>query len=285
MDKKTVMENLIRSAGGNSHFTGAWLYAENGEIVSTGGVGWRDPNDTLPVLDDSIFDIGSISKQFTAAAVMLLRRRGLLSLEDEITAFFPEIPYKGVTIRHLLNHTGGPPEFLRWAARIAQEEHTIPDNGIVIRFLCECGEAPCFAPGEQFEYSNTGYCLLARIAEKVSGVRFEDYLEQNVFAPAGMTSTRILHRRKDSLAVENLAFGLVFEDGRYIFPDESKGMNFVVPLDGLSGCGYVHSTVLDLFRRDRVPRQGTLLSEEEQAMMYTPGKLNSVEMPHVSEED
>ena len=74
MDKKSLMGRLVREADRLGCFSGAWLFAEDGEIVSTGGVGWRDPADTLPVLEDSVFDIGSISKQFTATAIMLLRR-------------------------------------------------------------------------------------------------------------------------------------------------------------------------------------------------------------------
>ncbi len=149
---------------------------------------------------------------------MLLRKRGLLSLEDEITA------------------------------------------------------------GEQYAYSNTGYSLLAQIAEKVSGVRFEDFLEENIFVPSQMTSTKLLHRRKNHLTIENLAYGMVFEGGRHILPDDSKGMNFVVPLDGVSGCGSVYSTVQDLFLWDKILCEEKLLSKGEQAMMYTPGKLNSGEI-------
>lgn len=285
MDKKAKLEKLLRKAHENAYFTGAWLYAEKGEIVTKGSVGWRDPDDSLPVREDSIFELGSISKQFTASAVMLLRRRGLLELDDEITRFFPEIPYSGVTVRHLLHHTGGLPEFQWWAARTAKKEHTIPDNGIVLRFLLESGEPRAFAPGERFAYSNTGYTLLAQIAERVSGVPFEEFLKQELFAPAGMLSTSFLHRRRDRLTVENLACGLVLEDGRFILPDDSKAMDFVVPLDGLSGPGFVHSTVLDLFRWDRVLREESLLTREEQAMMYTPGRLNNGRIPQVNTEN
>ena len=164
-DKKTMMENLAHEANDRGLFTGTWLYADHGEIVSKGAVGWRDPEDRLPMREDSLFDLASVSKNFTATAVMLLRKRGLLRLEDEITKFFPEIPYKGVTIRHLLNHTGGLPDYMDWITKAAEDENTIPGNEIIIRFLCECGEEPSFAPGDQFEYSNTGYCLLAQIVE------------------------------------------------------------------------------------------------------------------------
>ena len=94
MDKKEVLESLIRDAYEKDVFNGTWLYAEKGKIISKGAIGYRDPYD----------------KQFTAAAVMLLVREGLLDLDDEVTEFFPQIPFPGVTIRHLLTHTGGIPE-------------------------------------------------------------------------------------------------------------------------------------------------------------------------------
>ena len=111
MDKKTVMEALAREAHGKGGFTGAWLYAEHGVIVSKGAVGFRDPACTVPLTEDTVFQLASVSKQFTATAVMLMIRQGKLSLDDEIMTFFPEIPYPGVTVRHLLSHTGGVPDY------------------------------------------------------------------------------------------------------------------------------------------------------------------------------
>ena len=167
MDRKTMIDSIVREAHEKGAFTGTWLFAENGEIVSKGAVGWRDAGDRLPMREDSLFDLASVSKQFTAAAVMLLRRRGLLHLEDEITDFFPGIPFRGVTIRRLLNHTGGLPDYMKWVGNIAKEENTIPGNDVIVRFLCESGEEVEFAPGEEWAYSNTGYCLLAQIVETV----------------------------------------------------------------------------------------------------------------------
>ena len=112
MDKNTTMENLARTQQEKDGFNGAWLYAENGEIVSKGALGFRDPENTLPITEDTIFQLASISKQFTATAVMLLMRQRLLSPEDRITKYFPELAaYEGVTVRHLLNHTSGIPDY------------------------------------------------------------------------------------------------------------------------------------------------------------------------------
>ena len=285
MDKKTMMENLVRAVHEKGGFTGTWLYAEKGGIVSKGAIGVNDLEKGIPIAEDMVFDLASVTKQFTASAVMLLRRRGLLSLDDAVTKFFPDIPFPGVTVRHLLTHTGGLPDYEEWITKTATAEKTIPGNDIIIRFLKESGEKAAFAPGEKWAYCNTGYCVLAQIVETVSGVPFEDFLEQNIFIPAGMTATKIYHRRKDGLAIPNLALGMVLENGRYLLPDDSVSQNDVVPLDGVNGDGLVHSNIFDLFRWDRVLREGTILTHEEQAEMYTPCRLNSGELPVDDEED
>ena len=133
---------------------------------------------------DSLFHIASISKQFTAAAILLLRRRGLLSLDDEITRFFPELPYPGVTIRHLLTHTNGLPGFEAWAKETIHREGAMPDNEIILRFLRESGATPEFAPGDRYSYGNTDYCLLAELIKQLSGVSFEEFLQTEIFEPS-----------------------------------------------------------------------------------------------------
>ena len=286
MDKKVTIEALVREAHARGAFNGAWLYAENGEILSKGAVGWSDPADTIPLREDMVFDLASVTKQFTAAAVLLLRREGLLSLDDEITKFYPELPYPGVTLRHLLQHTGGLPDYMDWVDKIAKEEGTVPGNDVIVRFLRDCGEEAAFAPGEQWEYSNTGYCLLAQIVERVAGRPFEDFLRGRLFEPAGMTATRVYHRRRDHITIPNLAWGLSLPLGaeRYALPDELSEESEAVTCDGANGDGLVHSNVLDLYAWDRALRAGSVLTKEEQRLMATPGLLNSGE-PAVEEDD
>ena len=280
MDKKTLMEQLAREAHGKGGFNGVWLYAEKGEIVSKGAVGFRDPEDKLPIAEDTIFQLASVSKQFTAAAVMLLVREGKLGLDDEIVKYFPEIPYPGVTVRHLLNHTGGVPDYFDdadWFFRIWREEKRVPGNDEILRFLCETKAKPYFAPGEGIEYSNTGYNLLALLAERLSGAPYEEFLRQNIFAPAGMTSTRCCHIRRDGIPFDNFARATVLEDGRYVADVDSDAYGNVVAFDGLNGDDYVYTNLFDMLTWDRALREGKVLTPEEQKLMYTPGKLNNGE--------
>ena len=277
MDKKKTMEKFTMEAHEKGVFTGAWLYAENGEILSSGALGFRDEKDSLCLNEESIFEIASVTKQFTAAAIMLLRKRGLLSLDDELSKFFPENPYKGITVYHLLTHTSGLPDHETWAIEKLKGQKTIPDNSLCVRFLRDSGLELEFEPGEKFEYSNTAYCLLAEIVKQVSGMPFEDFLRSEIFEPCGMNSTRVCHIRVDGIPFDNFARGLVPRDGGFRIPDELDEYSYVIMLDGANGDGFVYSNVIDLFAWDRALRNEALLSKDEQALMYTPGTLNSGE--------
>ncbi len=282
MDKKTTMENLAHAAYERGVFNGLWLYAENGKIVSKGAYGFRDAEDKLPMREDSIFQLASITKQFTAAAIMLLRRGGLLCLEDKITKYFPELTaYKDVTIRHLLTHTGGVPDIddSEWLVDLWQKEKKIPPNSIIIRYLTESGEEPCFAPAEQFAYSNTGYCLLAEIVEILSGVSFEVFLQKHLFEPSDMQDTGVFHTRRDGAPSDRFVRNLVLENGRYILPSDSRKIDnyFEVSEDGLNGLDFAYTTIFDMLKWDRALRDGIVLTREEQQTMFTAGKLNNGE--------
>ncbi|MBQ6076301.1 MAG: beta-lactamase family protein [Lachnospiraceae bacterium] len=289
MDKHTMMENLARKLNEKDSFNGAWLYAEKGEIVSKGVLGFRDPEDTLPIAEDTIFQLASVTKQFTAAAVMLVRREGLLDFDDEITKFFPELTaYKGVTVRHLLTHTSGIPDYFDdadWFIRIWKEEKRVPGNDEILRFLCETEAKPYFAPGEGLHYSNTGYNLLALLVERLSGVPFEEFLQKNIFEPAGMTSTRCCHIRRDGVPFENYAQATVYDDGKCVADIDSAEEGDVVAFDGLNGDDYVYTDIFDMLRWDRALREGKVLTLEEQQLMYTPAKLNNGEDAVYDEDD
>ena len=281
MDKKIAMEKLARESYEKGGFNGTWLYAENGKIVSKGAIGFRDPDNTMPMREDTIFQLASISKTFTGTAVMLVIRQGLLSLEDKITKYFPELgAYEDVTVRHLLNHTSGIPDYFddaQWFIRIWKEEKRVPGNDEILRFLLETKAKPYFAPGEGLRYSNTGYNLLALLVERLSGVPYEDFLRENIFVPAGMTSTYCCHIRRDGVPFENYAQATVFENGRYVADVDSEEDNDVVAYDGLNGDDYVYTNIFDMLKWDRTLREGRVLTQEEQRLAYTPGKLNNGE--------
>jgi len=282
MDKKTMMEELARKAYEKGSFNGVWLYAENGEIVSKGAYGWRDAENTLPMREDTIFEMASITKMFTATAVMLLVREGRLGLDDEYVKYFPDYPYPGVTIRHLLTHTSGMPEdfdIAGWVAPVLEKEHRIPSCGEILRFIRESGEDPDCAPGERFEYTDVGYCLLANLVEKLSGVSFEDFLKENIFGPAGMKDSGIYHTRRDGRPSDRFARNMVLEDGGSYVPSDlsEESASYVVGSDGMNGCDYLYTTAFDMLAWDRALREEKVLTRGEQQVMFTPGRLNNGE--------
>ena len=288
MDKKALMDKIAHEANKKNSFNGTWLYAEHGEIVSKGAVGWCDAENKLPMQEDSIFEMASITKMFTATAIMLLAREGKLDLDDEYVKYFPEYPYADVTIRHLLTHTSGMPDFNTedWVAPILKEEKRIPSNSEVIRFIRESGEEPAFAPGETFSYTDVGYTLLAEAVEKVSGIRFEDFLKKNIFEPAGMKDSGIYHTRRDGRPSDRFTRNMVLTEEGYVPSDLSEDSSpYVIGSDGLNGCDYLYTTIFDMFAWDRALREEKVLTLEEQQMMYTPGVLNNGKSAGADDED
>ncbi len=289
MDKKTMMENLARASREKGGFNGAWLYAENGEIVSKGALGCREPESTLPIGEDTIFQLASVSKNFTAAAVMLVVRDGKLGLDDKIITYFPELTaYEGVTVRHLLTHTSGIPDYFDdadWFIDLWKNEKRVPGNDEIVRFLLETKAEPYFAPGEGLEYSNTGFNLLALLVERLSGIPYEEFLQRRLFEPAGMTSTRSCHIRRDGIPFENFARATVIENDKWVADVDSEEVCDVTAFDGLNGDDYVYTNIFDMLKWDRALREGRVLTLEEQKLMYTPAKLNNGEDAVYDDED
>ena len=281
MDKNAMMEKLARDAYEKGSFNGTWLYAENGEIVSKGALGWRDAENTLPMREDTIFEMASVTKMFTAAAVMLLVRAGKLGLDDAYDTYFPEYPYKGVTVRHLLTHTSGMPDDFEtdtWVSPAWENEHRIPPCSEILRFIVESGEEASHAPGETFRYTDIGYCLLANLVEKLSGESFEAFLKKNVFEPAGMKDSAIYHTRRDGRPSDRFARNMVLENDGYVPSDRSEETApYVIGSDGLNGCDYLYTTIFDMLAWDRALREEKVLTMKEQMELYTPVKLNSGE--------
>ena len=160
-----------------------------GELELTGEPPRHDvPEDNL-IAENTLFDLASISKQFTAVAVLQLCAQGKVRLEDTITQYFPNLPYRDVTIRHLLTHTSGIPEYFKFNYTVYGSSAFV-DNQHLIRVLERQKYARTFPTGTKFEYVNTNYAILAALVAQVSETPFEEYVHENLFKPAGMRDTR-----------------------------------------------------------------------------------------------
>jgi CubicO group peptidase (beta-lactamase class C family) len=185
---RLALEDYFRKAAGLG-FSGAVLVARDGEILTRKGYGWADVKRRIPIKPDSIFDIGSGVKAFTATAIMQLEEQGKLSTSDLITKYFKDVPAdkSGITIHQLLTHTSGLNFDYFYQLSTPEERAIMKDREKYIKAVLSYPLA--FKPGEGRLYSNTGFSLLAVIIEDVSGEPYEQYVREHLFKPAGMTET------------------------------------------------------------------------------------------------
>lgn len=263
-DRITKIDSLLNSLYSEDKINGNFLVAEKGEIIYNRSFGLANETTHEELNENSIFELASVSKQFTAMAIMILKENGKLSLDDDIVKFLPELSYyKNISIRNLLNHTGGLPDYMELLDKWF-DKTKIATNQDIISIFTKYQPKILFKPDTKWEYSNTGYALLASIIEKVSGSTYDDYLNKNIFQPLGMNNTLVYTRRLSPKNIDNYAFGYIYTDSlkKYVLPDDLKDNEFVVWLDGIVGDGTVNSTVNDLLIWDRALYTNKLISEE-----------------------
>jgi CubicO group peptidase (beta-lactamase class C family) len=277
------LDEYLSAQSTHYRFNGNVLVAENGKIVFQKSYGYAN-FDTKRMLNDScVFELASVSKQFTATAILLLKDKGKLSLTDSLRQYFPELPYNGISIYQMLTHTSGLPDY-ESAMNKKWDHNKIAFNNDMITFLAKEKIPVVFAPSTKWEYSNTAYALLASIVEKVSGQSFSKFMAANIFKPLQMNNTRIYNTRrslKDTIG--NYAFGFVYNDSlkKHLIPDSVAELKFVIYLDGIQGDGVVNSTTADLLKWDRSVKNHTLLSEDTQnEMLKEQAMVNSIKKSH-----
>jgi len=266
---KTLDEYLSGQAN-HFRFNGNVLVADKGEIIFQKSYGFANFDNKRMLNDSSVFELASVSKQFTATAILLLKDRGKLQLTDSLRKYFPELPYNGVTLYHMLTHTSGLADYER-AMNEKWDHSKIAFNKDMIAFLAKEKLPASFAPSAKWEYSNTAYAILASIVEQVSGQTFSEFMAQNIFQPLQMNHTRIYNTRRSLKdIIQNYAYGFVYNDSlkTYQLPDSIAELKFVYYLDGIQGDGIVNSTTADLLIWDRAVKNYTLLKEETQKEMH-----------------
>jgi CubicO group peptidase (beta-lactamase class C family) len=253
----------------------AVLVRLNGRTLFKRGYGRRDLRSGAPIDSHSNFRLASCTKQFTALAVMLLVQEGKLRLDDKLTDIFPEFPAYGrtISIRNLLNHTSGLVAYedlmdKTYAGKPWQEIPQISDAAVFE--LMTQQTATKFPPGAAWEYSNSGYCVLARVVEKASGVSFADFLRQRIFVPLKMHTTMAYEYRKNG--VKARAYGYTKDAGLWLETDQS-------PTSATLGDGGVYSSLDDLSKWDDALRHYTLLSEAAMRPALTAVALPEVSRP------
>ncbi|HEX5323511.1 MAG TPA: serine hydrolase domain-containing protein, partial [Capsulimonadaceae bacterium] len=169
-------------------FSGSALLAQNGEIIFSKGYGFANREHNVPNTPQTKFRLASVSKQFTAMAILILEERGSLRVTDEVSKYILESPsaWKGITLRQLLNHTSGIPNYTNFIDWRTTARHSLSPLEVVEPMMKKPLD---FRHGERHSYSNTGYMLLGQIIEVVSGKSYAEYLQQHIFGPLGMKNS------------------------------------------------------------------------------------------------
>ena len=261
---RSKLDSLLKRIHKRHDFHGAVLVAKNKKIVYQNQIGTADFKNKTLLNKESVFQLASVSKQFTAAAIMLLQQRNQLKLTDTVNTYFPNFPYKAVTIKTLLNHTGGLPKYF-WIAEHKWQQKKAPSNNEMMELLTTSDVQRFFKPGRNFDYSNTGYFVLASIVEKISGTSFSSFLKQNIFEPLQMKNSYVYSFENDSIRENQLDGYRLHRGWRHVKIRSTVN-------DAIVGDKNVYTTAEDLFKWTQGLNSGNLLSKESLALMFTKGE-------------
>jgi CubicO group peptidase (beta-lactamase class C family) len=256
-------------------FNGVVLLADKGRAIYHKAFGFRNFETKVALDTTSIFELASVSKQFTAMAIMMLKEEGKLNYDELIEKYIPDLPYKGITIRHLLNHTSGLPDY-----QAIMDQHwdksKVANNNDIIEYLKRYHPTKLFGPSEKYEYSNTGYVLLASVAEKASRKDFIGFCQERIFTPLGMASTNI-RSLEEKRKIENFALGHIYvkEKNRFIRADSFPSSNYTIWLGNRKGPGRISSTATDLLKWDQALYSESLIKKEILNEAFSPARLKN----------
>lgn len=237
------------------------VVAQKGEIILEKNYGLANLERNIPITSNTAFRLASLTKPFTAMAIMILKERKLLNFDDNLEIFFPEFPNYGkeITIRQLLTHTSGLPDHEQPLYRKIKpgEEPTIYDSLEVLKQENKL----LFPSGTQYTYSDAGFVVLALIIEKVTSQRYADFLKENIFKPLNFKNTIVLDETKPE--IKNRAYGYKCVESKYELFDYNP-LNYVVGDEG------IYSSTLDLIKWRKAWRSDILVNENTLREAYAP---------------
>lgn len=257
-------QRLVKTNG----FNGTVLYAEKGRLVFKKAYGYqnvRSKKDELKTTD--AFQLASVSKMFTAMAIMILKNDGKVEYDIDIREYLSEFPYEGVTLRLLMTHRAGLPRYMSLAHDKWTNKKIPMDNDDMLDLFVEHVPDMYFMPDNGFHYCNSNYSILANIVERVSGMHFEDFMEKRVFKPLGMDDSFVYNMRNDTavtLYVEEGVPGYYHKGWRWREMTNEY-------LNGVMGDKNIYTTVEDLYKYDRAMDNFTLLPDSIISEAFKPG--------------
>ncbi len=258
------VDDYLKAEMQKRHVPGLSLaVVKNGKIVKMTGFGQANLESNAPVTEDTVFEIASLTKPFTATAIMILVEDGKIGLDDEIGRHLPEVPrgWSGVTVRHLLAHTSGLPSYLSHPG-FAKLNRKLSGPSEILQLVS--GSPLQFQPGEKVDYCNTNYILLGLMTHRVTGKSYSSFLAEKMFYPLGMKNTRLNDRTEIIL---NRASGYVFEN------DTLRNVVHTNLNNAYSTAGLL-STARDLATWVLALQEGKMLKASSLKQMWTPARLN-----------
>ncbi|HSU28517.1 MAG TPA: serine hydrolase domain-containing protein [Chitinophagaceae bacterium] len=267
-----LADSIDRVIAENKNFSGVVLVAENGKPVYYKAFGYRDFAKQAPLEKTDLFELASVSKQFTSMIIMMLKEKGKLSYDDPVEKYI-HLPYPGITIRNLLNHTSGLPDYLDVMDKY-WDKSKVAGNEDNIEYLNKYAPPKLFEPGTKYEYSNTGYMVLASVAEKASGKDFIWLCRHWIFRPLKMKHTDI-RTLGEKTRIKNFAPGYIYikENDHYARADSFPSSNYAIWLGNRKGPGRVSSTAFDLLKWDQALYGDRLVDQSTLQEAFSPAKL------------
>lgn len=275
-------DSLFTARYNNSQFNGNVLIAQNGNVLYKRSFGYADRAKKILNTKTSRFHLASTSKLFTAVAILQLKEKDRIKLNDPVTKYLPDFPYTNITVWHLLTHTSGLPDFQIFEPYYQEDPKRILTNADLIPAIKSYGKL-LFEPGEKWSYSSPGTALLATIIEKVTHLKFEQYLKKHIWDVSGMHNTYINSLNafvKDEKRVKNYARPTIFSDSAQCADTMSRHRQFAQISGALIGPGLIVSDAYDLFLFDQALYAGKLLKQATMDEAFTPIKLNNGTYAH-----
>lgn len=276
--KKDRLDIFFSTLHSRGQFNGNVLIAEEGIPIFKESFGYSDIENKIELHNHSMFDMGSIAKQFTAMCIMILKEDGKLNYDNPITDYLPELPYDYITLRNLLTHTSGLPDWVEFK-NVEYDPGKVFNNEDIITILIDENPSVLFEPGEKWQYSNLGYLLLGEVVERISGKTLNEFMQERIFIPLGMHNTNHQNYFTDQQKSQKA--------NGYFYYRPTKKREIAIELDepGLNyprrnateGLSWIYTTTEDMLKWNRVLYTEELVSRKTLSEAFSPVALNNGE--------
>ena len=267
-EKLYAIDNWLDKIYKQGKFNGTILLAKKGEVLFSKAYGFNDGENSSELSEHSSFNLASVSKQFTAMGIVILKSRSLLDYKDKVSRYIPELAfYDEITIQHLLHHTSGIPDYMRMAVMSSNKEELLTVAEMIALYQNNKPKLR-FKPGEKFEYSNAGYVLLAEIIARIAKQPFSQFMAESIFIPLNMKNTQVFNLLSEQEPKDRV-YGYA-----YSFLGSRKRIKDLNHFDGVAGDGGIYSSAYDLNIWHEALKVGTLVTNDIYKEAYKPGQLN-----------